>query len=52
MQIESTVLYPIPFFQAYILRLELIMCAVQLTVQGLQLIFSLICLISFYGGTF
>ena len=40
------------FFQAYILRLELIMCAVQLTVQGLQLIFSLICLISFYGGTF
>lgn len=39
-------------FQAYILRLELVLCSVQLTVQGLQLIFSLICMISFYGGTF
>ena len=39
-------------WQAYVLRIELIMCAMQLTVQSLQLVFSLICLISFYGGTF
>ena len=38
--------------QAYILRIELILCGIQLTIQGLQMIFSLICLISFYGGTF
>merc|ERR1712062_902862 len=39
-------------WQAYILRIELILCGIQLTMQGLELIFSLICLISFYGGTF
>ena len=40
------------FLKAYILRLEMVLCSVQLGIQGLQLIFSLICLISFYGGTF
>lgn len=37
------------FFQTYILRVELILCGVQLTIQGLQLIFSFICLITFYS---
>jgi len=39
-------------WQTYVLRIEMIFCGVQLTIQGLQLLFSMICIISFYGGTF
>lgn len=39
-------------FQTYILRIEMILCCVQLTIQGLEFIFAMICIISFYGGSF
>ena len=43
------VLY-IMIWQTYILRIEVVLSCVQLSMQGLQLIFAVICTISFYGG--
>jgi transmembrane protein 216 len=40
-------------WQTYVLRLEVVLCAIQLTLQGLELIFALLCLASFYrAGTY
>jgi hypothetical protein len=41
--------YLATLFQTYILRLEVVLCGVQLAIQGLEFVFSFICLISFYG---
>jgi hypothetical protein len=41
--------HPVTLFQTYILRLEVVLCGVQLAIQGLEFVFSFICLISFYG---
>lgn len=37
-------------FQSYVLRLEVILSSIYLTIQGLQLIFSLVCVATFYRG--
>jgi transmembrane protein 216 len=40
-------------WQTYVLRLEVVLCAIQLTLQGLELAFALLCLVSFYrSGTY
>jgi transmembrane protein 216 len=40
-------------WQTYVLRLEVVLCAIQLTLQGLELIFALLCLTYFYkSGTY
>ncbi|KAJ9601155.1 hypothetical protein L9F63_000675 [Diploptera punctata] len=40
-------------WQTYVLRLEVILCAIQLTFQGLELVFALLCLVTFYkSGTY
>ena len=41
------VLY-IMIWQTYILRIEVVLSCVQLSMQGLQLIFAVICTISFW----
>jgi len=35
-------------WQTYVLRLEVVLCAIQLTLQGLQVITALLCLAKFY----
>ncbi|XP_023347316.1 transmembrane protein 216 [Eurytemora carolleeae] len=37
-------------WQTYVLRLEVIMCAVQLSIQGFQLILGFICILTFSRG--
>jgi len=37
-------------FQSYVLRLETILCCVQLAIQGLQLVFGLVCAATFSRG--
>jgi transmembrane protein 216 len=40
-------------WQTYVLRLEVVLCSIQLTLQGLELTFALLCVISFYkSGTY
>lgn len=40
-------------WQTYVLRLEVVLCAIQLTLQGLELAFALLCLVTFYkSGTY
>ena len=36
--------------QTYILRIEVVLCGVALALQGVQAIFSFICLVSFYSS--
>ncbi|KDR09042.1 hypothetical protein L798_01246 [Zootermopsis nevadensis] len=39
-------------WQTYVLRLEVVLCAIQLTLQGLELALALLCLATFYrSGT-
>ncbi|PNF23604.1 hypothetical protein B7P43_G04944 [Cryptotermes secundus] len=35
-------------WQTYVLRLEVVLCAIQLILQGLEVGFALLCLLSFY----
>lgn len=40
-------------WQTYVLRLEVVLCAIQLTLQGLELAVALLCLVKFYkSGTY
>jgi transmembrane protein 216 len=40
-------------WQTYVLRLEVVLCAIQLTLQGLELAAALLCLAKFYkSGTY
>jgi transmembrane protein 216 len=40
-------------WQTYVLRLEVVLCAIQLTLQGLESAFALLCLVAFYrSGTY
>lgn len=40
-------------WQTYVLRLEVVLCAIQLTLQGLEVITALLCLAKFYkSGTY
>ena len=38
-------------FQTYVLRVEVIVCGLALVMQAVHLVFSFICMISFYSGT-
>lgn len=38
-------------FQSYVLRLEVILSSIYLTIQGLQLIFGLVCAATFYRAS-
>ena len=35
-------------WQTYVLRLEVVLCAIQLTLEGFELAFALLCLVKFY----
>merc|ERR1711976_1103046 len=37
-------------FQSYVLRLEVILSSIYLTIQGLQFVFGLVCVATFYKG--
>ncbi|PSN39924.1 Transmembrane protein 216 [Blattella germanica] len=40
-------------WQTYVLRLEVVLCAIQLTLQGFELALALLCLVTFYkSGTY